>query len=48
VERILGAVLDTGLVCSFECVEYDPTRDPEGRDLDTLMGILRTVADRLR
>ena len=48
VERILGAVLDTGLVCSFECVEYDPTRDPNGQDLRTLMGILRTVADRLR
>ena len=47
-ERILGAVLDTGLTCSFECVEYNPTMDPDGKDLDTLMGILRTVSDKLK
>ncbi|MBD5134085.1 MAG: arginase [Clostridiales bacterium] len=48
VERILGAVLDTGLTCSFECVEYNPAMDPDGKDLDVLMGILRTVPDKLR
>ncbi len=48
VERILGAVLDTGLTCSFECVEYDPTRDPDGKDLDTLMGIMKLVSDKLK
>ena len=48
VERILGAVLDTGLTCSFECVEYNPTMDPGKKDLDTLMGILRTVSDKLK
>ena len=48
VERILGAVLDTGLTCSFECVEYNPTMDPEGKDLSTLMGILRMVSDKLK
>ena len=47
-ERILRAVLDTGLTCSFECVEYNPAMDPEGRDRDTLMGIFQTVAARLR
>ncbi len=48
VERILGAVLDTGLTCSFECVEYNPTMDPGKKDLGTLMGILRTVSERLK
>lgn len=48
VERILGAVLDTGRTCSFECVEYDPTKDPDGRDLDALMDIFRTVSERWR
>ena len=48
VERILGAVLDTGLTCSFECVEYNPTMDPGKKDLDTLMGILRMVSDKLK
>ena len=47
VERILGAVLDTGRTCSFECVEYNPDRDPSGKDLETLMGILRMAADKL-
>ena len=47
VERILSAVLDTGRTCSFECVEYNPTMDPDQRDLSTLMGILRTVAEKL-
>lgn len=48
VERILSAVLDTGRTCSFECVEYNPVLDPEGRDLRALMDLLRGVADRLR
>ena len=47
-ERILSAVLDTGRTCSFECVEYNPVLDPEGRDLRALMGLLRGVADRLK
>lgn len=48
VERILGAVLDLGLSCSFECVEYNPALDPEGKDLNTLMGILRMAAEKLK
>lgn len=48
VERVLGAVLDTGLTCSFECVEYNPVMDPQKRDLDSLMGILRMVSEKLR
>ena len=47
-ERILGAVLDTGLTCSFECVEYNPTMDPAKKDLAALMGILRLVSDKLK
>lgn len=47
VARILSAVLDTGLACSFECVEYNPTMDPAGKDLDTLMGLFRMAAGRL-
>lgn len=48
VERILGAVLDTGLTCSFECVEYNPVMDSQKRDLDSLMGILRMVSEKLK
>ena len=47
-ERTLNAVLDTGLVHSFECVEYNPTMDPDGKDLRSLMGILRTVSEKLK
>lgn len=47
-ERILSAVLDTGRTCSFECVEYNPVLDLEGRDLRALMDLLRGVADRLK
>lgn len=47
-ERILGAVLDTGLTCSFECVEYNPAMDPDKKDLKTLMDILRMVSEKLR
>lgn len=48
VGRILGAVLDTGLTCSFECVEYNPAMDPDQKDLNTLMGIFRMVSDKLK
>lgn len=48
VERILGAVLDTGLTCSFECVEYNPVMDPDQKDLNTLMGIFRMASDKLK
>lgn len=48
VDRILEAVLDTGLSVCFECVEYNPIRDSDGRDLHTLMGILRRVSDKLK
>lgn len=47
-ERILSAVLDTGLTCSFECVEYNPVLDPQGRDRAALMALLRGAADKLR
>ena len=48
VRRLLGAVLDTGLAVSFECVEYNPAMDPQKRDLNTLMGIFRMVSEKLR
>ncbi len=47
-ERVLSAVLDAGPTVSFECVEYNPTMDPDKRDLGTLMGILRKAAAKLR
>lgn len=42
-ERVLSAVLDTGDTVSFECVEYNPTLDPRGKDLRTLMGIFQRI-----
>lgn len=48
VERVLSAVLDTGLTVSFECVEYNPAMDPGKRDLNTLMGILKMVSEKLK
>lgn len=48
VERVLSAVLDMGLTCSFECVEYNPLRDPSGRDLATLMGVFGKVKEKWR
>jgi arginase len=39
-EAIMAGVLATGEVCSFECVEYNPTMDPEGVDGDKLLGLL--------
>lgn len=46
-ERTLGAVLDTGLVCSFECVEYNPTMDPRNKDLNALMDIFQKISGKL-
>lgn len=48
VERILSAVLDTGRTCSFECVEYNPAMDRSKKDLNTLMGILELVSEKLK
>lgn len=48
VERVLGAVLDTGLTASFECVEYNPAMDSQKGDLNSLMGILRMVSGKLK
>ena len=47
-KEILGAVLDTGLARSFECVEYNPAKDPDGTDLDSLMDIFRMVSEKLK
>lgn len=43
VNAILTAVLRTGFVCSFECVEYNPALDPGGQDLTTLLELFRLV-----
>ncbi|MGN1004096.1 MAG: arginase family protein, partial [Oscillospiraceae bacterium] len=43
VKAILAAVLQTGSVCSFECVEYNPTLDADGRDLATLLELFRLM-----
>ena len=48
VEHILDVVLDTGLVCAFECVEYNPTMDSAGEDLRRLMDILQTALKKLK
>ncbi len=47
VRAILQAVLRTGRTCSFECVEYNPSLDRDGRDLATLLDIFRLVSDTL-
>lgn len=39
-ENIMKQVLATGRVCSFECVEYNPTLDKGGRDGETLLALL--------
>lgn len=39
-ELMMKRVLDTGLTCSFECVEYNPAMDPDGTDGDKLLGLL--------
>lgn len=43
VEEAIALALDSGLVCSFECVEYNPTLDPEGVDRAKLLEILKLV-----
>ena len=48
VEQILSAVLDGADVVSFECVEYNPAMDPQGKDLQTLTGILQGVSEKWR
>ena len=47
VRAILEAVLGTGQVCSFECVEYNPSLDREGKDLAALLDLFRLVRDTL-
>ena len=47
VRAILQAVLRTGRTCSFECVEYNPSLDRDGRDLATLLDIFRLVGGTL-
>ena len=47
VEHILRAVLATGRVVSFECVEYNPTLDRTGRDRQTLLRLFRLVREEL-
>lgn len=42
-EAIMKRVLDTGLTCSFECVEYNPAMDPEGADADKLLGLFERL-----
>lgn len=39
-EELMTAVLATGQVCSFECVEYNPLSDPNGEDGDRLAAML--------
>ena len=43
VEQAIALALDSGLVCSFECVEYNPALDPEGVDRTKLLEILTQV-----
>ena len=47
VRAILQAVLRTGRTCSFECVEYNPSLDRDGRDLATLLEMFQLVGDTL-
>ena len=43
VEEAIALALDSGLVCSFECVEYNPSLDPEGIDRAKLLEVLKLV-----
>ena len=43
VERILRRVFATGQAVSFECVEYNPAMDADGRDLQSLLKLFRVV-----
>lgn len=47
VEQILRAVLATGRVVSFECVEYNPTLDKSGKDREKLLRLFRLVREGL-
>ena len=47
VRTILETVLSAASTCCFECVEYNPTLDPDGRDRDTLLALFRLVAHTL-
>lgn len=42
-EELMTAVLATGRVCSFECVEYNPLSDPHGEDGDRLAALLNRL-----
>ena len=46
-ERILSSVLSMADTVSFECVEYNPALDPQGKDLRTLLGIFQKVSEKL-
>ena len=43
VHAIVQAVLATGQVCCFECVEYNPTLDATGQDLAHLLEVFSLV-----
>lgn len=45
VERIIREVLDTGRTCSFECVEYNPALDLDGKDMRILLEVFRLVGE---
>lgn len=47
VRTILKAVAASGQVCCFECVEYNPSWDNTGRDLNTLLELFRLVKEAL-
>ena len=42
-ETVMAGVLAAADVCSFECVEYNPTMDPEGVDGDKLLELLERL-----
>lgn len=42
-ELIMEQVLAAGSVCSFECVEYNPSLDPAGTDGDKLVGLFQRL-----
>ena len=45
--QIVRTVLATGQTVSFECVEYNPTLDRDGKDLQTLLRMFRLVKEGL-
>lgn len=46
-ERIIRAVQAGGETVCFECVEYNPTMDRDGKDLATLLDMFRAVYEML-